>query len=398
MIKSYSKICCLTLAIAGFGFIPTSLIAQERIWVPAAIEGKPVRLIFDTAASRSVLYRRTVERLGLKSIDPNSTNRANPQITYNLLEPFNFSLWGNSFRTRFYEVNFPNSLSPDGDGLLGWGMVRDNLFWIDMEFNFMSPLREIPEICEHWPKFQIPRDAEILALSYSNDGRTNSIVLDTGSLAGVALAPKKWEQWMKDNRGSPTTLRATVSLGEGLTVGEEVWAKTLEIGPLSLKNVPICKASADQLSFAPGFEALVGAQALKQMILAVDGEKDVAYVGIKQRPPQPYNHNRLGAVFIPKDLQSTNLIAHVASKSPAEKSGVKNGDILLKINNLDVALWQSNPEIRNSLRDSFASPAGTKLRLELQRGTDVTNIVVTLRDIIGPRSTVNAKVISLETQ
>lgn len=362
----------------------TVSLAQEWIWLQARINNKPARLVFDTAANQSAIYKSSLERLGIKVIEANGDSGAADPIA-GRLEPCEFSLWGNTFQTRFYLLNLPDYLAPKGDGILGWGKVRDNLFWIDMEFQFMTPLREIPETCSQWTIFRLPPDADILTFEFPNGKQTNSIVLDTGSGKGVALAPKRWEQWRNEHPDSPTTLNAIVAPGEGLIIEEHAWAKTLKIGPLVLKDVPICKASSREVSLARGFEALLGAEALKQMIVAVDGEKDVAYVSVKKRLPQPYEHNRSGAVFVPSNPPSNELLAHVAPGSPAQLSGVRDEDVLLKINGLDVAPWHSSPEVRASIRHFLRGPAGSKLRLELRRGAESTNIVVTLREILGPK-------------
>ena len=39
---------------------------------------------------------------------------------------------------------------------------------------------------------------------------------------------------------------------------------------------------------------------------------------------------------------SANLIAYIAEKSPASKSGLKNGDILLKINKENIGDWRKD--------------------------------------------------------
>ena len=48
-------------------FCSRSLRADEdRLWVDATINGKPVKLVLDTGAEKSVLFRPMAERLGLR--------------------------------------------------------------------------------------------------------------------------------------------------------------------------------------------------------------------------------------------------------------------------------------------------------------------------------------------
>ena len=73
-------------------------------------------------------------------------------------------------------------------------------------------------------------------------------------------------------------------------------------------------------------------------------------------------------------------MAHVAEKSPAQKAGIRNGDILLKIGGLDVTKWRTDPKVL-PLRRFWIRPAGTKLELSLTRDDKPLKATVELKDI-----------------
>src|SRR5262249_20600503 len=119
--------------------------------------------------------------------------------------------------------------------------------------------------------------------------------------------------------------------------------------------------------------------------LVVDGKRRIAYVRPKRNTPPPYEHNRLGTVFAPVDPQSSDLIARVAEGSPAQEAGIRSGDVLLKIGEVDVTKWRTDPAIL-PLRRFWSRPVGTKLDLLLKRQDHTFEAHPVLRDILLPDS------------
>jgi C-terminal processing protease CtpA/Prc len=101
----------------------------------------------------------------------------------------------------------------------------------------------------------------------------------------------------------------------------------------------------------------------------------------------PYKHNRLGAVFVPRDLQSDDLIAHVIVGSPAYEAGLQDGDILLKEDGRDVTNWRTGGTPNTPFREQ---PAGTKLELTLKRGDKIFKTTAVLRNILPPDAPKNS--------
>jgi S1-C subfamily serine protease len=172
--------------------------------------------------------------------------------------------------------------------------------------------------------------------------------------------------------------------GAGTVVIEEDWAKELTFGPLVLIDVPVMLANvAEQAMGSPGFEASLGLAALKRLDFIVDGDLGIAYIRTKTTPAPSYEHNRLGAVFAPTDLQGGDLVARVIDGSPAYEAGVRNGDVLLKVGDLDVTKWRTDPTIL-PLSRFWEGPPGTRLELTLKRGTETLKAKAVLRQILGP--------------
>jgi S1-C subfamily serine protease len=165
-------------------------------------------------------------------------------------------------------------------------------------------------------------------------------------------------------------------------VREVAWAKELTVGPLTLTNVSVQEANKSIVAPVAGYVATLGLAALDRQDVIIDGKNGVVYFARQPAPAKAVQHNRLGAVFAPGEMQHDDLLAHVAAGSPAEKAGIRNGDLLLKIDAVDVTKWRTDPAVRPG--KFWQRPAGTTMNLTLKRGEKEFTARVTLRDILGP--------------
>ena|SRR5688572_2963428 len=123
-----------------------------------------------------------------------------------------------------------------------------------------------------------------------------------------------------------------------------------------------------------------GLAALKRLDLVVDGKNGFAYLRAKTTRPPAYPHNRLGAVFVPTATQTNQAVARVVEGGPADEAGVRNGDILLQMDDVPVTSWSAK------WLDRLQKPAGSKMKLTLKRDEESFQTTVTLREIVYPRS------------
>jgi C-terminal processing protease CtpA/Prc len=117
--------------------------------------------------------------------------------------------------------------------------------------------------------------------------------------------------------------------------------------------------------------------------LIVDGPHNIAYLRPKKGPAPKYDHNRSGVVFVPRDAQSDDLVAHVVKDSPAYIAGIRDDDVLLKTDEHDAQDWRSNPDPKINL-PMMDQPPGTKIKVTLKRGDNTFSTTVVLKDILSP--------------
>jgi|SRR5208282_3031997 len=371
----------IILIIGIVSFWATLCLAEERIWLKAKINGKPAKLCFDSGSSVLALCPQTVQRLGLKFMqDP--TNRFPPTVLPGHTEVCNMTLEGTEGKTSFLILDLPAYVSPyaDFDGLIGWWNIRQNVLQINAVAKEVTFLQKVPTKTAQWAQLFLLTNSSTLDLQMPHSDRTNGVLcIDTGDNGGLALPEQAWRRWKETHPHIPITLETAFTPDDGFFVTEEAWADQIFVGPVVLKGVPIERAGpAGATKWGAQYEGTLGLAALKRLDFIVDGNNGLAYLQAKKTRPPAHPHNRLGAVFVPTATQTNQAVARVVDGGPAYEAGVRNGDVLLQIDDVTVKGWTYDWLSR------FYMPAGTKLKLTLQRdGTNFTT-TATLREILHP--------------
>ncbi len=363
-------------------------VADDRIRLPVLINGKTETFVFDTGCGRAlVLYRPTAERLGLRMSAPSTDIHPRPgKVLLGQTEPCTVSLLGRTGSIPFGILDTPSDIIPDEAGLVGWPLVSREI----IRFRAVGKQEQVtlesslPADVAGWLQVRVI-PGQILKLEIpAADGSSLRVNIDSGTPDGVTLRSGDFHAWRKLNAGNRSTVEAFWEPAYGLIVREEVWADQMNLGQLQLQDVPVLEAkTSDFEGRSRDLVAVLGMAALRRVDLVVDGPNLVAYIRPSQTSTASYDGNRMGAVFVPRDLQSPDLVAIVAPHSPAERAGVQNGDVLLKIDSLDVTAWQTQPGILPLAR-FWMRPAGTRLVLTVKRGAQMVTVPVVLEEILGP--------------
>lgn len=350
------------------------------------INGQPVRMSFDSGAEGTAIFRPAAVRLGLKYSTPSPDAKLAPgESPVGRTDPVEFQFGSRTMTNTLAVLDLPDGLHADFDGVVGWGPLRRNFFVFDAASSRakIDAAGRPPTPSDAWLQLPLRKDSPMLILDVpGQSGRTEAILIDTGAPDGVRLSPARWREWRTAHADAATTMDAYYTPGIGLVVEEVAWAKELTLGPLTLSNVTVKEGAIEDL-LIPGYEATLGLTTLKGQNVVIDGKNGMAYFSRLTLPAKPFAHNRLGAVFVPSDMQHEPLEAHVAKGSPAETAGIRNGDVLLKIDALDVTKWRTDPAVM-PMSKFWQRPAGTKFALALKRGDKEFSVAVTLRDTLGP--------------
>lgn len=381
------------LTIASWALVGISH-ADERLWLDATINGKPAHFIFDTGTGPLVLSSRAAARLGLSYTNAPKDARPDPgKMMLGVSEICDLQIGDKAVRTYFSIIDIPEVVPSDCDRFVGWDGVNNSIFVIDaIQDSVTCPSNLPPEVTD-WKKFGLVTNSDILRLQVrDSNGRQAIVLVDTGFQGGVKLGPAQWKAWKAAHPNQPTTFEGYYSPISGVVVAEESWASEFPLGSLVMMDVPVTEADTnDVILGGKDYYATLGMTALKRLDFVVDRAAGVAYVQAWETLPRAYQHNRLGAVFSPLDVQSEDLIGHVAEGSPAWEAGIRNGDILMRIGELDVTKWRTDPAVM-PIKRFWTGPPGTKLDLTLKRGQEIFKTNVVLRQILPPdaNSSLNA--------
>jgi len=383
----------ILFSILWLGWSVAGLLAQdERLPVAVKINGQPATMFFDTgSAADFVLFQPSVKKFGLNFTPPLPTDQASPGgVLLGLTESCRLEVMGTNLSLRFKVLNIPAYMKYGGEGVLGWPGISGNILWLNLEKHELLAVSNVPPACLAWPHFRICTNYEYLVLELpTRNGVTPLLAIDSGSGYGVELGPERWQKWKSTHPRQPRSYEAYYSPSSGVIAKEEAWAETILIGPLALTGVPVKESSEDGTDYhvAPHTEYLgtLGLSALKRLDVVLDGRHGLAYLHPRESAPVPYDHNRLGAVFIPANRSAVDLVASVAPDSPAFAAGIRNQDVLLAIDGLDTTQWRTDPKVL-PLSRFWGCTAGTKYTLTLRRGASVFQAVVQLRNIISPEA------------
>jgi hypothetical protein len=375
----------------------TLSLADERIWVDAKINGKPVHLFFDSGSESSILHPQTVQRLGLKFM-PAPTNELSRGVLAGDTEDCLLTLEGRKMRTTFLVFDLPAYLNANMgtnfDGLIGWYHMSLKVGWFHLSQNILqidavaskvTTLPKVPKATAQWARLSVLTNFGTLDLQIPHVDQSNGLLcIDTGSYNGLDLPPQEWQRWKEAHPRTPITLEAAFTPADGFFVHEGAWADQISVGPLVLTGVPIGQAGPETSTRRGAqYKGTLGLAAIKRLDLIVDGKNGLAYLRAKATPPLAYRHNRLGAVFVPTITHTNQAVARVVGGSPAYEAGVRDGDVLLQVDEVTVRGWT------NDWISRFYMPAGTKLKLPLKRDGKIFTTTATLREILQPNSSQN---------
>jgi hypothetical protein len=375
-------------------FVSVAKTAEECIWFDAKINGQPVRFAFDTGTGANFLvYSTTATRLGLKVTPPNTNQKLDTgETAFGTTESCNLNVGVTNARTSLGVVEMPTFATPPGDGLVGWPALSNNVLYVDVAADTVDLLTNVPIDISKWTQFRI-HDSDDLTLELSaNKSKKLILAIDSGSGFGVKLNSQKWIDWKSSHKNQPFTFESYYTPNPGLVIREESWADKISLDSLTLTDVPVMEADSTDtvLHSSPQtqYEATLGLAALKRLDMIIDGKRGIAYLRPKKTPPLPYQHNRLGADFLPTG-SNDDLIAHVVNGGPAYEAGIRNGDIVLKEGERDVTKWRTDTNPPPKIRP-VKQPAGTKLELTLKRGDKIFKTTAILRNILPPDAPKNS--------
>ena len=360
----------------------------------ALIGGHPARLFFDTGVGApAVLSADFVKKIGLKmavaapehDLDPIP---GKPEVGFT--EPYAVTYFGIVSDPFPIPVFAMPANVPRGDevfeGMIGWPMMRATPWSFDLSAGQFNQISKVPDRVKKWAQFQIWDADNTLTWVLPSDPRgVERVIVDTGNPSGIELPPDQWKEWVAANPHAPMTLFMDYLPGQKIRCAYESFAKTFPMGSLVLHNVAVSESDPSyyEVQAEPGEKVVaIGLQAFARLEVFLDPANRTSYVRESRHSALPYLHNRMGAIFFPMDSEQADspLVAKVVPNTPAAQAGIRDGDILLKVDHFPIAYWRDDGTLLRRMGGRV--PAGTKITYTVRRGDAELDLTATARDIL----------------
>lgn len=336
----------------------------DRLVYKTKINGKKVILAMDTGTSLPiVLWSTTAKNLGLELVTQNQKTISHVKM---------------KFGQEKYQVESRVIAKPpliNVDGLVGLPFLKGKIWTINWDKMSITEIKAVPEEISNWKSFKLNTAHGVLAIELDRSKNQELVYIDTGSPDGISLSKKEWTSWIAKNKNLPLSLDSRYSPEtKGFYKTKLSWADQFSIGSLKLSKVMLSQNFFKWKNFA----ALYGIEALKHFEIILDLEMNRIYLQERPKYKPNFDYNRFGATCIPQENKE-RLVCHVLQDRPAYNSGLRTGDILLKVNEFDMTKWQADPLIKKQ-KFWHASP-GTSYQLSVLRKTKHLEIDAVLEEI-----------------
>lgn len=336
------------------------------IFLPVHIHGKEYSFLMDTGASRTIFDSSLKDILGEPRRIIRAGTPANPIITQTFESPEvqvgPYKLLQGSEVTCLDLSTASMAIGKQIDGVLGMDFLNQHVIQIDFDENIITFLRQ------NETDFSIYEQQ--LDIFYNSLGLPQlkgrilgdietTFVIDSGYKATGVLDSEIFDKMIKsENVKTIETIAATAS---GIQKSREARINQLFIGSYEYKS----------LIFSEGNMVILGNEFLDRHEVIMDFPNKKMYL---RKGKQFDKKDEAGMSGLALLRISTRLTVHsIFQSSPAEKAGIKTGDIIMQVEGKDEDEYSLK-----QLKQLFRSGDGNKVKLTIERDGELKEITIVL--------------------
>ena len=353
---------------------------NAHLFVPIKINGQSFEAIFDTGGAY-VLDNSLAKQLGLKPEGAlQTTGNGAASVDSGRVRVDSVQIGGLTLRNPLF-VSLPLPAAIRATPIIGYELLQRFIVAIDYDKNtitFAEPKGF------HYPKlalltpFQFQGDEP--EVSGSVDGVPGVFTIDTGAGDSLELnGPFNLKHHLKAKYKPKFTVISGYGVG-GPDYSAIVRVKTLMLGGVVVHGLVTGLRSGKTGAASNDVDAgNVGNGVLRQFNLIFDyGNQTIAFTP-NHHYGEPDQYTRSGIIL--SAASDKPVVSDVVPGSPADKAGIKPGDILLAIDGHALTDKATDRTFRGKLTDA---PAGGHVTLKVQLGTagPIRTVTLVLRNLI----------------
>jgi predicted aspartyl protease len=366
---------------SGTTRVPFDL-ANNHIYIDGAVDGKPVRLMFDTGAG-NLLTSAAAKRLGLTSKGKFAAGGSGEElINQGFARAKQVRVGAATLADPVFSVtdlgDLPKVEGVPLDGLVGYEMFRRFGVTIDYarkQLTLSDPKKFTPPPGAIALTFHL--DGHFLTIPATLDGMPVRLIVDTGSRGSLAMtAPFVRAHDLTTKYGASPDAVTGWGINGG-SRGRPARFGTLRLGDRDIDGIAGDLSIGNKGAFAnPDWSGNLGGGVLQRFTLAFNYATKKIYFAPNADIGKPYGFDRSG-LWLLADGDALKVV-DVAKDSAAEHAGMHIADRISSIDGVAIAT-KSLSDWREQLREL---PVDTRLTIRYQRDGKSSDATLTLADRI----------------
>jgi hypothetical protein len=366
-------------------FVPFRLV-DGRIFVDVSVNGEgPFAFMFDTGGN-AVISTKLAERLHL-SAGNTETGTGTGEKPVTAVDTTVRELQMGDLRlsnVAFHAISFDDAPAVFGnqplDGIIGFPILEHLIVEVDYEtkrLRLTLPSAYTPQNSGTTLHFERPRWVPLVDATL--DGIRGKFGVDTGARLSLLLYGPFVDQNNLRAKYHPEVSGIT-GWGLGGPIRSQIArGKIFTLGNLDvhdpLLRLPLQTTGGLTASDTAG---LIGPDILRQFKITFDYSRQSITWQKTHRYGKRSTFDRVGVWLGQSDVGAGFSVIDVVSGSPADSAGIKVGDKIVAIDGTPADSLDLT-----AVRERFRSdPTGGKLRLRVQLGSEVRDVVLRLRDLV----------------
>lgn len=360
----------------------------DTIVVPATIHGHPLRLIFDTGFSGDAVVDDSIDMgkpAGYMTLRDFVGEFHEPYYKINELKLGSKTIKNSDMQVVAQEGASAFGVDSHVDGLMGFSVIKDYVTEINFEHSKFIFHPATDDISTRKPdnkktfllEMQPIGNRAIVLLVRSPDGKRMNMTLDTGNAFYATTHRDVLERLGLWPAGQEAKFQVESGVASGTVAS---WYKDLK--NMTIFGVPVPDSTWDIIdlpSSSSESDGTVGFQFLRNFNITMDFKRRLVWMEnfTGKVSVDPEGTTGISAIYS-KQLKGV-VIARVSPDSPADKAGIKRGDMLIDVDDNDL----TNITYRK-LRGILVGEVGTKVKLSFSHQGISQRVTLTRAALVNP--------------